>query len=200
MFGPIVSGRTVRLAMQSHLKLWFPTYLAAVARSEGKDPSTYPVFRSWVSSLDLPDGKYEEHQMPSCVIVTPGLLEEPERLSGKLKTVWAVSVGAVVSGQDRDNTFELAEMYAAAVRTAVMQHTSLGGTVEGVDWIGERFDDIPNDMLRTLAAGSVHFAVEVYPTLELGAGPDEPLVDPIPDPGVAATFVSVDATIEGADT
>lgn len=197
IFGSIVTGRAVRQAMRTHLQSWFPTYIAELARIEGKDPASMPLFRSWVSALDLPEGKYEEHQMPSCVIVAPGLLREPERRGGDVIATWAVSVGCVVSGQDRENTFDLAEMYAAAVRAAVVQHPSLGGFATATDWLGERYDDIPNDMLRTLAAGSVQFAVQAYQAITPSDGPSEPLLDPIPDPGPRATFVSVDATTEG---
>jgi hypothetical protein len=198
IFGPIVTGRQVRLAMHAHLKLWIPTYLAEIARGESLDPAALPVFRSWVSALDLPEGKYEEHQMPSCVVVAPGLLAEPEQQGGGFVTTWAVSVGCVVSGQDRENTFELAEVYAAAVRSAVVQNSSLGGFATATDWLGERYDDIPNDMLRTLAAGSVQFAVEVQSAVRRNEGPDEPLANPIPDPGPRATFAGVQATTEGA--
>lgn len=198
IFGPIVTGKQVRRAMRDHLQLWFPTYLAEIARGDGRDASTLPVFRSWVSALDMPDGKFEEHQMPSCVIVAPGLLLEPEKRGGLTIATWAVSVGCVVSGQDRENTFDLAELYAGAVRAAVVQHQTLGGFATATDWLGERYDDIPNDMLRTLAAGSVQFAVEVQGAVMPGEGPDAPLLDPIPDPGPRATFGEADATTEGA--
>jgi hypothetical protein len=197
IFGTIITGRGVRLAMQNHLQLWFPSYIAEVSRSEGFDPATMPLFRSWVSALEMPDGKYEEHQMPSCVIVAPGLLGEPEKRGGKAIATWAVSVGCVVSGQDRESTFTLAELYAAAVRSAVVQNSSLGGFASATDWLGERYDDLPNDMLRTLAAGSVQFAVEVQGAVMPSEGPDVSPVDPIPDPAQRATFVQVDATIEG---
>jgi hypothetical protein len=196
IFGPIVTGRNVRKAMESHLKLWFPTYIAEIARAEGIDPNEVPLFRSWVSALDLPEGKFEEHQMPSCVIVAPGILTEPEKRGGLVIARWAVSVGCVVAGQDRESTFNLAERYAAAVRGAVVQNSSLGGFATASDWLGERYDEIPNDMLRTLAAGSVQFAVEVQGAVHTNEGPDEPLVDPIPDPGPRATFVEVDLSTE----
>ena len=199
LFGRIVTGRQVRLAFKSHIELWFPTYIAEVSRIEGRGASL-PGFRSYVSALDLQEGKFEEHQMPSCVIVAPGLLTEPEKRGGTLSATWAVSVGCVVAGQDRDNTFELAEMYAAAVRSAVMQNPSIGGFSGGTDWLGERYDEIPNDMLRTLAAGTVHFSVQVMDSMEFSAGPDVPLVDPSVDPGSRATFVSVEATVEGITT
>lgn len=197
VFGAIVTGRDVRLAMESHLKAWFPTYLAEIARNAGRNPADVPLFRSWVSAIDMPDGKYEEHQMPSCVIVAPGLYSEPEKRGGLVIARWAVSVGCVVSGQDRESTFTLAELYAAAVRAAVVQNQSLGGFSTAVDWLGERYDEIPNDMMRTLAAGSVQFAVEVQGAVQPSEGPDAPLVDPLSDPGLRATFVEVDASTEG---
>ena len=197
VFGAIVSGTAVRNAMVNHLKLWTPSYLAEMARSEDQDPSTLPGFRSWVSALDLEEGRFQEHQIPSCVVVTPGILNEPEKHGGMYVARWAVSVGCVVSGQDQESTFLLAEMYSAAVRAAVVQHPSLGGFATATDWLGERYDEIPNEMLRTLAAGSIQFAVEVYGAVTVGGGPDAPLVDPLPDPGPRATFVEVDATTQG---
>ena len=197
IFGPIITGKMVRIAMMNHLKLWSPTYLAEVARAEGQNPATLPAFQSWVSALDLDEGKFEEHLIPSCVIVAPGLLTEPEKRGGVYIARWAVSVGCVVAGKDRDSTFTLAEMYTAAVRAAVVQNPSLGGFATATDWLGERYDDIPNEMLRTLAAGSVQFSVEVQGAVTVNGGPDAPLVDPIPDPGPRATFVEVDVTTRG---
>lgn len=198
IFGPIVTGRDVRHAMRDHLKTWLPTYLPEIARGSGRAGSDLQQPRSWVSALDLPDGKFIENQMPSCVIVAPGLVEEPEKRGGLYICRWGVSVGLVVSGQDRENTFDLSELYAAAVRAAVLQHPSLGSFADGVDWIGERYDDIPNDMSRTLAAGTVQFSVEVQGALMPGEGPDSPLAEPVPDPGPRATFDAADATTEGA--
>jgi hypothetical protein len=198
VFGTIVTGKMVRTAMRRHVQQWFPTYIAEIARNDGRDPAEMPLFRSFPSALDMPDGKFVEDQMPSCVIVAPGLIEDPRRHRGMYLVRWGVSVGAVVSGQDRENTFDLSELYAAAVRALVLQHPSLGGFASATDWEGERYDDIPNDMSRTLAAGTVQFAVEVQEALDATGGPDAPLTDPIPDPGPRATFTVADATTEGA--
>lgn len=198
IFGPIVTGKQVRIAMRSHLKKWIPTYLAEVGRGDGRLGAALPVPRSYVSALDLVDGKFTEDQMPSCVIVAPGMIEEPMRRGGLYICVWAVSVGFVVGGQDRENTFDLSELYAAAGRSAVLQHPSLGGFATATDWIGERYDDIPNEMQRTLAAGTVQFGVEVQGALMPGEGPDQPLADPVTDPGPRATFDVAGSTTEGA--
>lgn len=198
VFGPIITGKNVRLAMRDHLKLWMYTYLAEVGRGDGRAGQDLPRPRSWVSSLDLQDGKFSEDQMPSCVIVAPGMVEEPRKQGGLYICRWAVAVGFVVSGQDRENTFDLSELYAAAGRAAVLQHPSLGGFASGTDWIGERYDDIPNEMQRTLASGTVQFVVEIQGALMPGEGPDSPLVDPATDPGPRATFESADSTTEGA--
>lgn len=198
VFGPIVTGKQVRTAMRNHLRTWMPTYLPEIGREDGRSGDALPQFRSWVSALDLPEGKFTEDQMPSCVIVAPGMTEEPVKQGQIFICRWAVSVGVCVSGQDRENTFDLSELYAAAVRAAVLQHSSLGGFASGIDWLGERYDDIPNSMLRTLAAGTVQFSVEVQGALMPGEGPDSPLAQPIPDPGPRATFDAADSTTEGA--
>lgn len=195
VFGTIVTGKQVRGAMRSHLQQWLPTYLAEISRGDDRAGDALPLPRSWVSALDLVDGKFTEDQMPSCVIVAPGLLEDPRKQGGVYICRWAVAVGFVVSGQNRENTFDLSELYAAAGRAAVLQHPSLGGFATATDWVGERYDDIPNDMQRTLAAGTVQFSVEVQGALSVQNGPEAPLVEPVLDPGPQATFESVATTI-----
>jgi len=196
LFGPIVTGKQVRRAMHEHIRAWFPSYLAEVARGDGRDPSAVPVFRSYASMLDMPDGRFLEEQMPGCVIVAPGLLETPIKKSGLYIVRWAVNVGAIVSGQNKENTFDLSELYAAALRSAVVQNPGLGGFATATDWLGERYDEIPNAMERTLAAGTVQFSVEVQGAVDSREGPDAPLADPVPDPGLRGTFAAVDAVIQ----
>lgn len=196
LFGPIVTGKQVRNAMISHIRKWFPSYIAEVGRTDGRDGAALPLFRSFPSLLDMPDGRYVEDQMPSCVVVAPGLIELPTKHSGVYKARWAVNVGAVISGQNRENTFDLAELYAAAIRSAVLQHPGLGGFAAGTDWLGERYDDIPNDMQRTLGAGTVQFSVEVQGAVDARQGPVQPLADPIPDPGPHGTFAVVDVALQ----
>lgn len=199
LFGAIVTGKQVRRAMEAHLKAWFPSYIAEVGRSDGRGGGDLPLFRSYSSLLDMPDGRYVEDQMPSCVIVAPGLLQQPTKHRGLYIARWAVNVGAIISGQDQDNTFELTELYAAAIRSAVVQHPGLGGFATATDWLGERYDDIPNDMQRTLGAGTVQFLVEVQGAVDAQQGPDVPLIQPVPDPGPRGTFAVVDATIQSKE-
>lgn len=196
IFGTIVTGKQVRVAMKDHLQAWFPSYIAEIGREDGRDGGALPLFRSYVSRLDMPEGRYAEDQMPSCVIVAPGLVEEPIKKSGMYIARWGVSVGAVLSGQDFENTFELTELYAAAIRSSVVQHPGLGGFATGTDWLSERYDEIPNEMQRTLGAGSVQFVVEVQNAVNPKDGPDAPLTDPIFDPGPRGTFAVVDSTIQ----
>src|SRR5690606_6246252 len=101
----------------------------------------------------------------------PGLTEAPRKERQEYITKWAIGVGAVVSGQDRDNTFDLAEIYAAAIRSLVMQQPSLSGFAAGIDWLGERFDELlgPED-LSTIAAGTLQLEVEVRGTLRVDYG------------------------------
>lgn len=196
LFGPIVTGKNVRSAFKAHLQAWMPSYLAEVSRNDDRAGDALPLFRSYVSRLDMPDGRYVEDQMPSCVIVAPGLVEEPIKKSGMYIARWGVSVGAVISGQNFENTFDLTELYAAAVRAAVVQNPSLGGFATATDWLSERYDEIPNAMERTLGAGSVQFLVEVQGAVNPKDGPDAPLAEPILDPGPRGIFAAVDATIQ----
>lgn len=155
---PITSGKTVRLAVRDTIRTNLRGYLDAVAVQDGRAAGALPEFRSYVSSFDT--DKFQEDQLPTCVIVAPGMAEAPVRRgSGKYEATWAVAVAAVVSGQNRENTFELVELYAAAIRAVLVNGKSLGGIATATEWLDERYDELAFEDLRTIAAGIVHFAV-----------------------------------------
>lgn len=180
VFGPIVTGADVRVAVRETVRLWSRDYLSEIARHSGRATGDLPSFRTYASALDME--KFAEDQLPACIIVAPGLLDAPERKSKQYRAQWGVGVGVVVSGQDRDNTFELCELYTAAVRALIVQHPSLGDFAEGVSWVGERYDELGTDDLRTIAAGTVQLSVDVANVVDPTTGLTAPQ-DPTGDPG-----------------
>ncbi|MCA1782241.1 MAG: hypothetical protein LC679_08735, partial [Intrasporangiaceae bacterium] len=183
------------------LKTWMPTYLALVSEHDGRSVPL-PGFRSYVSSLDT--DKFSEDQTPSCVVVAPGTFDEPVRRGDNSYDIqWSVGVGVVVSGQTVENTFELCELYTAAVRLCLLQQASLGGVASGTDWLNERYDELLVEDLRTIAAGVVQFVVTVETAFRQAPAPLQPAdASGVPVPPedltsshgrVASTDVQIDA-------
>lgn len=185
IFGPIVTGVDVVTAVVGHLKLWTPDYLAEVAEHSGRNRGELPAFRSYPKMIDL--DKFNEDQVPACVVIAPGTAETPVQRTKQYQVEWAVGIGCVVSGQDDENTYELMTLYAAAVRMLMVQHPSLGGFASGVTWVSERYDALPSLDERSLGAAVMQFNVGVDKVTDPTQGPVEPSVDPTQPPGVWPT-------------
>lgn len=208
-FGVIVTGGDVRNAVQQTIKQWSVTYLAEVARLDPDTQGTLPDFRSYPDSLDLT--KYNEEQVPACIMVVPGITKPPEkRGSGKIWSQWGVGLGIVVSGPTKERSIRLAEMYTAAVRAILLQQAGLKGSgatpfSSGVTWLAERYTDPvrPGDATRTLCAGMLQFAVDVSETVDVSQGPLQPITDgsaptgwpTVATPTIALTGYPVDEEI-----
>jgi hypothetical protein len=185
VFQPIITGADVEVAVRDHIRRWARDYLGEIAFRSGRARGALPVFRSYLPALDL--DKFTEDQVPACVIASPGTLVQPVKRRGTYYTTWQVGVGCVVSGQDRDNTFALLPLYAAAVRACMVQHPALGvDFIDGVTWLGERYDELDTNDLRTLAAGSVTFGIDVPSAVDSRGGPTAPSVVPTGGPPVPA--------------
>lgn len=194
VYGEIITGTHVREAVESTIKMWFPSYIAEVARQRGWTGPPLPDFCSYTGSVDL--DRLVEMQVPSCVIVAPGLVDPPTKEgTGTVRARWGVSIAATVSGQNVENTMNLAEMYAAAIRTLILQQKSLGGFAEGTDWRNEAYDEVTADDSRTMCIGIVEMTIEVRGVADTTQGPLVPPVDPTADPGEWTTVETVSVTI-----
>lgn len=189
-FGSVITGTQVRAAAESTIRAWFPDYIAEAAQISGRDRDTLPTFRSYVPMLDM--DKFDEQQLPACVIVAPGLVQVPYRHEMLYDGAWALGIGTVVSGQDERNTLELVELYAAAVRALILQHASLGGFADGVLWETERYDELDTNDQRTIAAGIVQFTVHVSNVVDVSQGPTIPSLDATVEPDDWPTAQTVD--------
>lgn len=177
IFGQIITGDDVRNAVKATVQKWIPTYLAVIARKTGRTGGDLKAYRSYPTLFDI--HKYAEDIMPACVLVAPGLLTTPKREKGGYRATWGVGLGCVVSGKDRDNTYQLATLYTAATRSLIMQHSSLGDFADGVNWISERYDNLDSSDARTIAAGVIQLGVDVTSVLDPTAGPTHPIVDAV---------------------
>lgn len=181
IFGSIFTAALLEDAAIEHLKAWMPTYLAEMERQNGLDPESLPMIRSYTTLNEF--DAWEEEQTPAIVVVSPGTIGEPLKEGGGLyRANWALGIGCIVSARDRVSTNRVAKLYGGAIRAAIMQHESMGGVAEGAEWSSERYDDVPSEASRTLAAAQLLFEVEVRSVLDGSAGPAEPLDDPYTAP------------------
>lgn len=181
VFGTIVTGEAVTAAALSFLRTWSPTYIAEVARQSDRVATALPPFRTFTtdSSLDLLTGG----QLPACIVVSPAIVEKPQRRGdGTYSAVWGVGVGVVVTSTTKEGSLGLASLYAAAVRAAFLQHQSLGGFASGVEWEDERYDEIGSEDTRTMAAAIVQFSMKIDSVLDGFGGVSEPPVPATEEP------------------
>jgi hypothetical protein len=177
VYGNIVTGKMVRNAVIAHVRTWAPDYIAEMGARDGRDRTALPSFRSYTSKMNDPD-KFVEDQIPCCVVVAPGMVSG--KIARRARTIdaqWAVGLAAVVSGQDEDNTYELAELYTAALRSLMIQHPGVGGLSTGVTLLSERYVPLDANGTRTLAAGIVQLGVDVQAVVDSSQGPSQPSGD-----------------------
>lgn len=175
-FGSIVIGTNVRSALESTLRKWMPTYLGEVAAQHGRDRKGLSDFRAYSSAATV--NQQPENQLPSCILIVPGLAGQPmQHGDGSVTADWSAGVGFVVSSHDQRKTTELVELYAGAVRSCILQHSSLDGFATGTRWVDERYDDFGFDDSRSLQGGLLSFVVSVENVINIRQGPLEPFDD-----------------------
>lgn len=178
--GPIVTGRDVERAALALLKRWSGTYLAECERQRGRPLGSLPRIRTYTTASEFE--KWPEDQLPTLLLISPGLVEQPlPDGAGVYRAKFALGVAVVVSAATMNDTAELAKLYCAAMRSALLQHQSLEGFASGIEWLDENYDDLPSEDTRSLGAGQAIFAVEVAGISRRWNGPKTPSEPPDPD-------------------
>jgi hypothetical protein len=188
-FGQIVTSRDVEQAVLSTLRGWLPVYLRWFEQQTGRSAGALPNPRSYRVVAD-PDERFPEEQLPAILVVSPGLAEPPSREGdGSWQATWTVGIGVIVSTATADTTREVAAVYTAAVRAAIVQRGALGGIADHTRWTDEMHDQIVTpDRARHIAAGYLTFDVAVRRVVELPRNlPAEPPEDLPGDPPEALT-------------
>lgn len=198
-FGPLVTGTQVEQAALETLQLWTPEYLAWVARQTDREPGSLIQPRSWTISTDTE--RWPEEQLPSVMLVSTGLTDEPSRDGkGEYTARFALALAVTVSAKDAASTDALCKLYTAALRAILVQHQSLGGLADAVEWVDEQYDVLSDTRnKRQLAMGQVIFRVQVGGVVSGKTGPMVPREDPLPPyPDTLAEMVEaeVEATEE----
>lgn len=195
IFGPIITDTQVENRVRDQLRLWLPSYLDETARQDSfasvAHPLSYETIRDRVT-------KWTEQALPAVIIEIGGTVAT-RRIGSEYRVVYACNVAAVIGGQTRANTRQLAGIYGAAIAAALVQHGDLDGFAGGVEWTDTAYDSISEDRSRTIMAVVVSLDVAVNAVLDVAmgpAGPPPPEGDPdipgLPDYGHAAT---VDAAV-----
>ena len=202
VFGPIIGGTQVRLAVLDTLQLWLPAYLAEVERQAGYEPGTLGQPRSWRRPPDV--WKIGDQQSPAIMVLPPVWQQTPEvegARRGQLHTTWRVAVACAVSvgGADPDWSGQVVSDYLTAVWALLEQQASLGGFAEQTRCIDQDAALLQrgDQRQRSLAAGSVTASVTVRGALQRRDGPVDPPADPYVDPGDWPQVTDTDTEVEG---
>lgn len=201
VFGRIVIASDVETALVDTLQAWLPTYLAELERRTGRDPGAVPMVKSWRRSNRF--YRFPQDQLPAAIVISPGTTGQPERRgAGTIDAWWRIGIAIVCSANTPEATNELAKLYAAAVRTAVLQQPSLAGDpadphpfAAKVLFVGEVTDDVPAEYLEVGCTAQVEFDVLVEGIADTTAGPAAPTVD-TPDDWPTVTSQHVDIEVE----
>jgi hypothetical protein len=195
VFGSVVTGGQIEAAVVTVLKRWIGTYLSELERQTDREVGSLARPRSYTRTTSDLDA-WPEQQLPAVFVLASGLDAEPERDSGdgKFSAWWRFGVGAVVAANTEENTRELAQIYAAAIRALLVQHPSLEGFADATDWVGEVYEEgsIPGRN-RTLGVGLTQYRVKVSDVVTHGAGPLEP--DPAGETTAPEDWPTVEDTI-----
>lgn len=172
MIGRVVTADDVCAAVELTLREHLPLALQAIAEQHGIEPAKLKPPQTWEQLPETSGIEQQVDQLPALVIASPGLSERPVLDSdGDYMTAWTVSALAVVRGSSYRETQQLARFYAAAIRTALVQHPSLGGRANGVEWTGEDYARLGTAGARTIAGGLVEVSVRVGRAVNIYAAP-----------------------------
>lgn len=196
VFGDLITGVEVTDAIKAFIQRWSPSYIAEVGERNGFTRAELPAFRSYESSAQ--EDKKVEDQIPACIVVVPGLADEPTRSGrGKYTARWAVTIMGVVSANDFDATDKLAKLYPAAIRALFVQKGSIDGFASSTEWLDEDYDALDFDDSRTLRAWRVDLKVEVTNVVDSALGPLVPPVDPAIPPSDFSLVESTHIEVRG---
>lgn len=171
MIGPLIGAHEVTKAAAATLTTWLPSVLDEVNQAKGlelADPSSFEQVPT-ADAVRQIDGT-------TVAIAAPGLIGEPHRSGrGEWSATWAVVVTVFTRQDDYASTLAAASAYGVAVRTALLQHPTLGGIASAVDWTAEEIAPVGDPATaRTLALCSLEFAVTVPEVLDDSAAPIDP--------------------------
>lgn len=186
-FPHMLSGRHVEQAVIETCVNWGEEFVSEAERQFGIPPRAVPVpAEGQFTSKSTEFEKWPEDQTPAVLVLAPGLTGKPRREADRSLTApVAVGLGFLCgTGHGSGANRELAQLYAAAYCELMLRKPlTLVGVplgVDSVEYIDERYNDIPGNRERMLGAARLVFVVNVKNWRSLKGQPPE--AEPRPDP------------------
>jgi hypothetical protein len=186
-FPDMISGRHVEQAVIETCVKWGEEFVAEAERQFGIPPRSVPVpAAGQFTSTSATFEKWPEDQTPAVLVIAPGLTGKPRREADRSLTApVAVGLGFLCgTGHGSAANREAAQLYAAAYSELMLRMplTLLGERlgVEAVEYVDERYNDIPGNREKMLAASRLVFVINVKNWRSLKGQPPQP--EPRPDP------------------
>jgi len=178
-FGPLISASQVEAAVLDTLQTWMHTYLGNTERVVGRPVESMIRPRSYSKTAGNPLA-IQDRELPRVVVMSPGLVEEPEEGGETLTLTWAVTVWMFAKGIDENDTQDLCRDNAATIRLLLSHKTP--DLVDYVHLLDENYDAVPPNRENTLAGCELVFALRVPEAADYGTGPSDPDPPQQPDP------------------
>ncbi len=198
IIGPIVTGDDIRVAMETTIKTWLPTYLEEYCRQKDLPPGSFPYLRATHASAEmkLPD---VTHQLPLLITSVNTTHGTPAKHGdGHVRLEWTANVGILVSSTTHEATLRNAHAYTACIRALVMQHPSLGGVVTHTTFEAEGTGIMLGTSERTTMGGVLVFYCSVNEASDFRKGPKVVPADPKLPFGAQPTVQTVDIKTQKA--
>lgn len=168
MFGPLWSATSAERAIISHLQGSLSTYLAEVEDNEpGWEKGDIFRPRSWQADIDV--GRLPETQVPAIVVVVGD--ETPEKDGQFLHLFISLAIGVIVRGTSRAQARDVARLYTAAIKGALLHNPDVGDTFAHLSYNGTTYGELAGDAGVVAATASIVFTALVANTIDLRAGP-----------------------------
>jgi hypothetical protein len=214
IFGPLINLAVgPSRAVESFLREWLDTYLAAYERDNGLPSHTYARPASWLK-VNLLEGLPGEDMSPTLVIIARGSVGGPHRQNRSYDVPMGIGIAVITSSFEEDGAREVAGALGASILTSMFHKPNLrgvdypngrmGGRLRVLSWDDVRLDDLAGEESRTRAILRMEFTITVSAVLELNAGPDSP--DPPDDddgthtpPGALPTVETTEVTVTKED-
>jgi hypothetical protein len=204
IFGDVIDVDLIEQAARATLRAWLPSHLAHQERRRGLTEHIKPP-RSWPTVSDF-DPLVQE-QLPSVVLVSPGTSGAPVRDQRGVRATWRLEVVAAVAAKTEKRARLLGSLYAAAIRSALVQNPTLPwredtngqpvaapGVAESTLWQGDDHA-VGNTERGPRWMGEVQFLITVRDVVDPAVGPMVPPPDPYDPPDPQAPFETSDIAV-----
>lgn len=180
IYGNILDKGMVESAFLATYKKWFQTYSTRLEHIHDMRPKTIKQPNIWATSNSLDASKGEN--LPKLVVISPGLVGEPQLDGKQYSATWLVGCGVATSSETEEEAGLMVGIYAAVVRKIPIDNMNLDDTIPGIAairWVDEQYPDLPIDHpINLYKAAEVWFQIDINDVSSKWMGPDSPDTDP----------------------